>query len=288
MITIFTPTYNRAYSLPKLYESLKRQTVKEFEWLIIDDGSTDDTEAVVQSWLSERLFPVRYTKQQNGGKHIAINNGALLAKGELFFIVDSDDYLAFDAIERILFHYNMVKYNPSIGGVCGMRSFPDGARIGGECDFGIIDCSYFEMRNKMHVSGDMAEVVKTDVIREFPFPVFEDERFCTEALMWDRISEKYRFRYFSEKIYFCEYLADGLTSAMTRVRMNSPQYAMLYYSELYHRDISVKQRIKTAINFWRFAFCAKRMRDIKPARIGLGSVFSPLGLLMHLNDLRVR
>lgn len=287
-ITVFTPAYNRAYILPKLYESLQRQTIKDFEWLIIDDGSSDNTETIVRPWLSEKQFSVRYKKQKNGGKHIAINNGVMLAKGDLFFIVDSDDYLADNAIERVIFHYSNVKNDPTIGGVCGLRSYPNGDRIGGECNFGIIDCSYFTLRNKLRIVGDMAEVIKTDVMREYPFPVFDDERFCTEALVWDRISDKYKFRYFSEKIYYCEYLNDGLTRSMTKVRMNSPKYATLYYSELFHRNLSLTQKVRTAINYWRFSSCKKNTDKDEALDIGWGKLMAPLGYVMHLMDLRIK
>ena len=102
MITVFTPTYNRAYIIENLYKSLQRQTFKDFEWLVIDDGSTDNTEELFASWTNEISFPVRYIKQQNGGKHRAINRGVKEANGELFFIVDCDDYLREDAVETIL------------------------------------------------------------------------------------------------------------------------------------------------------------------------------------------
>ena len=95
MITVFTPTYNRAYSLPRLYESLQKQTFKDFEWLIVDDGSTDNTVDMVTGWSKEGKLTIRYIQMTNGGKHRAINKGVALAKGKLFFIVDSDDWLPY-------------------------------------------------------------------------------------------------------------------------------------------------------------------------------------------------
>ncbi|MCS2864766.1 glycosyltransferase family 2 protein [Bacteroides thetaiotaomicron] len=109
MVTVFTPTYNRAYILNDLYQSLCRQTCRKFEWLIVDDGSTDNTEGLVASWLDEGKMSLRYIKQPNGGKHRAINKGIQEANGDLFFIVDSDDYLAKNAIERILFFMDLSK-----------------------------------------------------------------------------------------------------------------------------------------------------------------------------------
>ena len=116
-VTVFTPTYNRAYILPKLYESLKKQICNDFEWLIVDDGSTDETEKIVRGWLTEETFPVRYIKQLNGGKHAAINRGVLETKSELFFIVDSDDQLTPDAIAIIKQKYQEVRDDDTVAGI---------------------------------------------------------------------------------------------------------------------------------------------------------------------------
>ena len=120
LTTVFTPTYNRAYLLPRLYQSLKAQTVTNFEWLIVDDGSTDDTQQVIQRWAEqENKFSIRYTRVENGGKHRAINLGVQLARGELFFIVDSDDALAPNAMERINFWRNSIRGSSEFAGVSG-------------------------------------------------------------------------------------------------------------------------------------------------------------------------
>lgn len=288
ILTIFTPSYNRSYILPELYKSLCRQTCKNFEWLIVDDGSTDGTEKIVEEWLNEAAFVIRYIKQTNGGKHRAINRGVREAKGELFFIVDSDDYLSDNAVERVLFHYNAIKINDNIGGVCGARAFPNGQRIGGNLDFNTLDISPLDFRIKLHIKGDMAEVVKTEVLRKYPFPSIDGEYFCPEALIWDRISDKYRFRYFNENIYMCEYLGDGLTASMTRIRMKSPQYSMLYYLERFHRKIGLRERIKAAINYWRFRCCYNNNVDNSNSIRGWGILLFPIGLLFHINDLRVK
>lgn len=287
-ITVFTPTYNRAYILPQLYESLQQQTCKDFEWLIVDDGSSDNTAGIVQQWILEADFIIRYVQQENGGKHRAINRGAKEANGELFFIVDSDDKLTPNAIERILADYESIATNEAFAGVCGLRAFPDGSRIGGECDFGILDTNPLDLRIKHKIKGDMAEVVRTSVMRQFPFPDIQGERFCAESLIWDRISEKYIFRYFYEKIYICEYLTDGLTASMTRIRKNSPQYAKLYYSERFKRKLPIYEKIKAAINYWRFAFCDKDCSRFNITAIGIGVMLLPFGFLYYLLDKRVK
>ena len=140
-ITIFTPTYNRDYIIINLYKSLLIQTLKDFEWLIIDDGSTDNTELLVSSFIKDNKINIRYIKQQNGGKHRAINKALEEAKGELFFIVDSDDQLVDNAIERILYYFDQIKEDSSFAGVCGVKAYFDGKKVGGEVDFDILDCS---------------------------------------------------------------------------------------------------------------------------------------------------
>ena len=162
-ITIFTPTFNRAYILPKLYESLVDQTFRHFEWVIIDDGSTDGTRSLVDGWIREKKLSISYLQVENGGKYRAINRGTKMARGELFFIVEIRD-------------------DGSFCGLAGSLSFPDGSRIGGDFPGHHIDCTALEFRYKYKVNGDLAEVIRTDVIRQFPFPEIEGEKFCSEAL----------------------------------------------------------------------------------------------------------
>lgn len=285
LVTVFTPTYNRAYILPVLYESLKKQSCKDFEWLVVDDGSTDNTYNLFVNWQSENIVPIRYFKQPNGGKHRAINYGIKEAKGELFFIVDSDDILPPASIQIIIGQYLPIKNDMSFGGICGLCAYHSGERIGGECDFGILDCTSLDFRFKYHIKGDMAEVIRTNVFKEFPFPEIEGERFCPEALVFNRIATKYKLRYFYKKVYMCEYLDDGLTASIVKVRMKSPQTSTMYYSELFHMPISFVQKIKAAINYWRFAYCMDSNKPKYP--IGWGWICKPLGYLYHRKDIKL-
>lgn len=283
LVTVFTPTYNRGYILPKLYESLRKQSCFDFEWIVVDDGSTDGTEELFRSWLLNSPFSIKYIKQINQGKHIAINEGLQEAKGDLFFIVDSDDFLCNNAVERILFHYKFIKDDDRFCGICGLRVHPDGTRIGGERDFGILNCSSLDFRFKMHYKGDMAEVLKTNVFRNYLFPSVEGEKFCPEMLVFNRIAKHYIFRYFYEKIYVCEYHDDGLTASIVKVRMNSPKISVLYYSELFDTCIPLLQKIKASINYWRFFFCMSNYENF--ARINIkGTIFLPIGYVFHLKD----
>ena len=251
MISIFTPTYNRAYKLPELYLSLCNQTDKDFEWIVVDDGSKDNTQSLVYEWKKLSSFPIVYYFQPNGGKHRAINKGVKMANGDLFFIVDSDDRLAPDAVEWIKKTYKEIEYNPSFAGISGTRVYPNGERIGG-INFAQIDTNAIDIRVKYKIKGDLAEIYRTDILREYPFPEFDGEKFCPEALIWNRIAIKYKIRYASKGIYICEYLPDGITAKIIKLRRFSPHYSMLYYHEAAHLNTGIIFTIKSYINFWRF------------------------------------
>jgi glycosyltransferase involved in cell wall biosynthesis len=180
MITVFTPTYNRAHLLHDVYDSLVEQTFTDFEWVVVDDGSKDDTPAVIQGFIDEGKINIRFFSQQNGGKHRAINHGVKEAKGEMFFILDSDDVLPNNSLAIVAEEYNKVKGDESFGGVCGLDAFKNGNIIGSGLSHDCIDCSSLDIRYKYGVTGDMKEVFRTDVLREFPFPEIEGERFCPE------------------------------------------------------------------------------------------------------------
>lgn len=223
-----------------------------------------------------------------GGKHRAINIGVKGAIGELFFIVDSDDYLVSDALERIVEQYRLVSNEESCAGVCGLRCYPDGRVIGKNKvghDYTILDCTSIEYRFWYKYEGDRAEVFRTEILKQYPFPEFEGERFCPEALVWNRIASNYTLHYFWGKVYFCDYLEDGLTAKITKVRMESPQASILYYSELLAMDIPFWEKCKAAINYWRFFCCLlpKSRRTNIPIKY---FCFFPIGFFFHVKDKR--
>lgn len=290
MITVFTPTYNRAKLLPRLYESLCKQTYRDFEWIIVDDGSVDDTYDVINKLKVENgklknkhQFPIRYLYQENGGKHRAINRGVREANGELFLILDSDDSLPDNSLELITEVYSQIKDNESFGGVCGYMAHHDGTIIGKGNEENIFDTNSIDLRYRYNVKGDMCEVFKTSVLKEIPFPEIEGERFCPEALVWNRIAKRYRLRVFRNVIYFRDYLDGGLTDKIVKIRMKSPIASMMCYQEMDELDIPLLQRLKAAINYWRFRFCSNSAS--KPVLKWYWNWVMPIGYLLHLKDL---
>ncbi|MBR5118178.1 MAG: glycosyltransferase family 2 protein [Muribaculaceae bacterium] len=287
LITVFTPTYNRASLLLRLYDSLKAQTYQDFEWLIVDDGSTDNTEEIITTLLKKKLGAgdIHYIKQPNGGKHCAINRGVQVAKGELFFIADSDDYLPIDSLAKVNEYYQRIKHDKTIGGICGLDVTPSGKIIGSGLPFDDIICSSLELRIRYHVTGDLKEVFYTRVMKEFPFPEYEGERFCPEALVWNRIAQNYKLLFINEPIYIVEYQEEGITARIVSVRMNSPLASVTTYQELNSYDIPFKDKIKAAINYWRFRACVPKGKDVLKLP-WYWKWCQPLGFVMHLRDKR--
>lgn len=243
-ITVFTPTYNRADTLECLYQSLCKQTIYHFEWLVVDDGSTDNTEGLISQLKGKcTLFPIRYFKKENGGKHTAINAGVELAKGSLFFIVDSDDFLMPDAIASILKWEQSVSLKDNFAGVSGNRGYSATQLIGETFEGIFVDASALE-REKFHILGDKAEVYYTEVLRRYSFPAFKNERFLTESIVWNRMAEDgYKIRWFNKIIYITEYRDDGLTKHYVQLLANNPQGYALDVKERIRQFHYSKQRV---------------------------------------------
>ena len=212
MITLFTPTYNRAHLLSRLYNSILMQDVIDVEWLIVDDGSIDDTEALIENFKKESIINIRYYKKSNGGKHTAINFGLQYAKGELFFIIDSDDVLAENALKIIKTHYQSIKNNDKICGIVGLSQYIDKQEIVGDYflknDW---EVSFADIYLKYHLKGDKSVAFKTEVLKKYPFPEKQGIRFVFEAVVWHEMSKKYKVLAINNIIQYKEYTNEGIT-----------------------------------------------------------------------------
>lgn len=293
IITVFTPLYNRAHLLEKIFESLCHQTYKDFEWIIVDDGSNDNSKEVVEKFNSlSHDFSIRYFYQKNGGKHRAINRGVIEAKGELFLILDSDDSLPKHSLETIAYYYYQIMNDKSFGGVAGYMAHHDGTVIGLCKTDGVVDATSSEYRFKYHATGDMCEVIRTKVLREFPFPEVVEEKFVPETLVLYQIARKYKLRWFKEVVYYRDYLKGGLTDRIVTIRMNSPYSTMLAYKTKLLSKIPLSQKIKSAINYYRFSYCVTHSHYVKVKQSGfiiprisfIWSFCAPLGYILHIKD----
>lgn len=230
-ITVFTPTYNRAYIIEKLYKSLCSQTFNNFEWVVVDDGSTDNTQELFASFLAQdNSFDINYIKTENGGKHRAINKGVSVARGELFYIVDSDDHLPEDALEIIDAIEKTIPEGEKekFCGVCGQRGYIDGDAIGSTFEGDFLDATVLE-RPKYKIFGDKAEVFYTSIMREYPFPEFDGEKFVTECVVWDKIAfDGYKMRFYNKITMRGQYLPDGLTASGNEIFIKNPKAWGLY------------------------------------------------------------
>lgn len=268
-ITIITPTYNRAKKLCKLYNSLKNQTNKEFIWLIIDDGSTDNTEDITNQFISENRIKIEYYKKQNGGKHTALNIGIKKIQTDLTFIVDSDDWLEENAVEIINKYHKKYKYNNQICGYSFLRKYSNGTVNGKILDKNEVIDDYINIRiNGKDTNSDKAEVWKTKCLKEYPFPEFKGEKFLGEDIVWIQLALKYKMVFFNEAIYVSEYLEEGLTKNRRKNNIQSPNGCYFRSKKTLEicklRKIDFKYYIKNLLQLQIYGrFAGKKYSEIK-------------------------
>jgi len=215
MLTVFTPTYNRAHTLPRTYQSLCSQTDFCFEWLVIDDGSVDETEKLLIKWSEEAPFPIRYVKRPHGGKHRAINYALKIAEGEAFTFLDSDDYFVPEAVADIRQWFEQIMESKELCGICARRGNDTENPIGGKAMFAgeYIDLpQYAQPLKRYNLFYDATPVYKTEILRKFPFPEFEGEDFMPESVQLVPMAMAgYLTRWYDKVLQICEYRSDGLT-----------------------------------------------------------------------------
>lgn len=268
--TVFTPAYNRAYTLEKLYSSLKKQTYKDFEWLVIDDGSVDNTEELFKKWLKdENDFEIRYIKVQNGGKQRAVNKGIDLAKGKMFFIVDSDDYLTDNALEKLFEFERTISNLEDFVGVSGFRGYDVGNYIGAKINKEYIDCKNTE-RDYYGLFGDKAEAYYTDLLKRYKFPEIPNEKFVSERVLWDKLAnDGYKIRWFNEIIYICEYLEGGLTNQGVELYKRNPKGYLCFVRNMdKYNDISLLAKLQ---NYYGYYDAVKENKSKKEIAVEIGT-----------------
>ncbi len=258
LATVFTPTYNRARLLKRLYESLKEQSDKDFEWIIVDDGSKDNTEEVVQGFIKEKSIPIKYLKKENEGKHIAINVGCDMAEGELFFIVDSDDYIPKEAIEEVKRDWKKYRNNTGIAGLVYLKAWENGNLMGRKFEKDEFISNHVKEYNKGGVWGEKLKILRTEIFRKNKFPKYENEKYVGEHVLWIQVSRKYDLVYINKVLYIAEYLEDGLTMAGRKLRIENPLGGIKGAQVLMQKDMCLKLRIKNNLLYSAYSFFAEK------------------------------
>lgn len=279
-ITVFTPTYNRAHLIERLYHSLCLQTFRDFEWLVVDDGSADGTGKLIEHLKEGAGFPIRYHWKENGGKHTAINLGLELARGELFFTVDSDDWLTDDALEKVA---SWEMELPRDGKFCGFAGRLQ--NTAGQLSGTLFAGNYFDgttLDRYSIANGERAMIFYTEVHKKYCYPVFPEERFMTEAVTWNRMAKDgYRFRFYNDVIWIYEYQADGLTGVgMSLYQRNPKGYGLWVREKADIQGVRGRERFMT----W-YSFCCEMKELYTPAQLaeylGISVAYVRILLLLH-------
>ena len=263
LLTVCTPTYNRAHTLPRLYESLVRQTSQDFEWLVVDDGSTDGTRELVDGWIAEGRIKLRYVYKENGGKPSAHNLGVKMTAGELFFCVDSDDYLTDNAVELILSAWERAEEN-SVG-IIAYKVLSDGKCVTDIADKAVAAFTLKDGYDKHGLVGDTALIFKSEVIGKFEFPSFEGERFIPEGYLYDKIDMCGKLTVLRENVYVCEYLGDGYTANMKRILYKNPNGYFAYIENRLRIDRGIRSKFLDSVRYMAMAIAHNEPRKIRGA-----------------------
>lgn len=258
--SVLTPTYNRAHTLSRVWDSLRAQTFRSFEWVVIDDGSIDGTEALIARWAAEAPFPVRYLRQDNRGKHVALNRGVAAATGELIVILDSDDACVPEALDRFAFHWHAIAEDrrASYYGVVCHCADPDGHRIGDPFPQDVVDAVGLDARYIWKVRGEKWGTVRADLMRALPFPEERIKTYIPEGVVWDRLARTYRARFVNEalRIYYLEPGAGSLGTPGDPARNawgNMLQYRVVLNEQLGYFRAAPREILAAAAHYVRFS-----------------------------------
>lgn len=282
-ITVFTPTYNRAHLLHRLYESLLRQENQDFKWLIIDDGSTDNTKEVVDAFIKENKIEIKYFYKNNGGLHTGYNAAIERLDTELAVCIDSDDWMPDDALETIIRVWNENKAD-DIAGLIGLDYTAEGEIIGGHLQDGK-KINPIDLLASKNNRGDKKYVVRTDLYKQVaPMPVFAGEKNFNPHYMILKISAKYRFIAVDAPLCIVDYQSDGMTANQFKQYIDSPNsYAELRRGIMCLPDVPKKYMVKTVIHYCSSSQISRNRHYIKESPKKLLTVLcTPMGWLLTM------
>jgi glycosyltransferase involved in cell wall biosynthesis len=252
-ITVVTPTYNRAYILPRCYESLCSQTNQEFKWLIIDDGSTDNTKELVEKFKKDNKIEIKYVFQENHGKQFAINTAIDNCDTDYYAFLDSDDWYYLNTIEKFIHYINEIDNDNKIACIVARRSYTDNSfKQFKKINFEEKRINLTKLYTKYKFHAETCVLCKTEVLREVKYPILED-KFIPESYMFDKISQKYDVLFLNQGFSITEYLTDGYTKQNNKLYKNNPNgvKAALYQAVI--TNYGVIRNIKNMI--WYINWC---------------------------------
>lgn len=249
-LTVFTSTYNRAEYLKKCYQSLIAQTNLDFIWQVIDDGSSDGTKELIESFIQEKKIAIDYHWKKNGGKASSINYSLDITQTPLWMSLDSDDYLFEKAVDVILTASKDIMNNEAVSGIFAVRSDPSGKPMKAvDVPPCVAYATQLDIRYKYNVAPEYVQVYKTQVINKYRFPICDGERFVTESWMQDQIDQEYVFKIIHEPLMVCEYLPDGLTNSYYRLIRNNPRGFLAFYAQRVKLCKIIKQKMIAGIMY---------------------------------------
>ena len=281
-LTVFTPSYNRAYLLPQLYNSFLRQTHKSFVWLIIDDGSTDQTKVLIDGWVTENLINIKYIYQENQGMHGAHNTAYENIETEFNVCIDSDDYMPDNAVEVIL--KNVEALESTFAGILGLDAVKNGDIIGTKIPEHLSAVKLNELYSIHDVKGDKKIVYKTEIVKQYPkYPLYKSERFVPLDYLYLLIDQDYDLKPVNEVFCIVEYQQDGSSMNMFKQYRRHPNgFAFSRVSRI-NFGITFKEKFKNAIHLVSSAIFAKNLSWLfKSNRSILVILAIPFGLMLNV------
>lgn len=281
-LTIFTPAYNRAHTIGRTYESLLMQTCMDFEWLVVDDGSSDNTQELVEGWMAEAKIPIRYIRQSNQGMHGAHNTAYRNIKTELNTCIDSDDFMPKDAVEKIINFwraYGCDRY----AGIIGLDQTVDGKIIGSEFPKDMKETTlqgYYAAGG----SGDKKLVYRTDLIKKYPeYPLFEGERYVGLAYKYMLIDRDYKLLTLNEPLVTVEYQLDGSSYNMYNQYWRNPKGFSFFRKTEMVCAPTLKRRFVSCIHYVASSIIAGNKRFLWESPKKLMTFLAvPMGALWYL------
>ena len=283
-LTIFTPAFNRAYCIHQLYDSLLRQTEQDFIWLVIDDGSTDNTKELINKWQEEKKIAIQYIYQENQGMHGAHNTAYANIDTELNVCIDSDDFMTDNAVALILDKWNTIEDKTNIAGIVGLDIDKEGNIIGSKIPDNVKYSTLYDIYNVHKVTGDKKLILRTKIVKKYPqYPLFEDEKFVPLGTLYLMIDQDYKLASFNEALCRVEYMADGSSlNIFKQYKLHPKGFRYSRYIELkYKTDLKTKVlKILHSISSTLFIGDLKFLKD-NPAKV-LTFLLLPFGLPFHL------